>query len=121
MADMTKGRASELIDALVEQFPDKVTAWNNQPATAAQKERLSFLGGQYPADITLGQARQLLDDTITPENEVLWSKYKGTDSEHRGVSVTLRFDRDGKSTVDAGGPKPKGESILAKLKSYFFG
>jgi hypothetical protein len=119
LGNVSKGLASELIDALVEQFPDKIEPWNNQPATEAQKERLSFLKVAYPNNITLGQAQQLLTKYITPENRELWEEHKST--EKAGVSVSLTVGHEGGVSIETGEQSKKAPSFLSKLTSHFRG
>jgi len=78
----------ELISALArtEKEPTKLAdtsffdsshgVWRSDIATNRQLARLKFLGARIPKNLTKGEASDMLDQLITPENQVAWDTYK---------------------------------------------
>lgn len=64
---ITKGQASDAIDACMKKFPETERAWQVRPATPEQLETLAGYGEEIDENLTYAEAKELIQDNQLDE------------------------------------------------------
>ncbi len=107
---LTKGRASELIDAFAKIDPAREEQYQNRPATAAQAKEISSLGGD-PSNLTYSDARELIEELRSEKGEQEWES---------AFTFSLLEDRfNDRDAREIGHYKKLTKAQLQQLLEYF--
>lgn len=107
---LTKGRASELIDAFVRIDPTREEQYQSRPASAAQVKEIRSLGSD-PSNLTYSDARELIEELRSEKGEQEWE---------RAFTFSLLEDRfNDRDAREIGHYKKLTKAQLQQLLEYF--